>query len=228
MKIKRLFSVFALLLFIYLLPQMLIWIHHRFVFGLNPFVGPIILIFIFLILFLILFKWIKWLNKHWFRENNNEPIALFALGGVCFIISCAITGNKFVEINSGNRTFLFSYFNLILDISFVFGIFCLIYYIFPKILRRGLDMKLSRYHFWITYIGLNLYFGINLLGSRFADKIINEPYNYFDKTLSASYNPVKYFNELVVILVILILIAQVLFLVNIIYSLTNKRKSIHV
>jgi cytochrome c oxidase subunit 1 len=204
------------------LPDLFIWIHHRFVFGLNSFVGPVILVIILLILFPFIIRWYRWLNKQWFAKRNSEPIVLFALGGTCLIISCLISGNESVDIHLHDTLYIISYYNLVLCISFVFYIFCFIYYIFPRIFIRSLSIKLSRFHFWITYIGLN-----SLSGTINTDKFLSEPYHYIDNTGWASFNQIKYYNKYVLIVVMLILIAQFIFLVNIFYSLLNKRKKIH-
>jgi cytochrome c oxidase subunit 1 len=208
-----------LLFAICFLPHMLIWIHHRFVLGLNPFVGRVILIIILLILFIFVFKWIRWLNRHWFTKNNNEPIVLFAIGGTCLIISGIIFRTESVDIHLHDTLYIISYYVLALCISFVFGIFSFIYYIFYKIFRRNLSIKLSRLHFWITFIGLNL-----LLGTRGANRVIWGTYHYIDNSGWAYYNLIQFYNKYVLVMVILILIAQFLFLVNILYSLLNKKE----
>jgi cytochrome c oxidase subunit 1 len=185
-------------------------------------VGQVILIIILLILFLFVFKWISWLNRHWFAKNDSEPIVLFAMGGMCLLISGIIFRTATVDIHLHDTLYIISYYILVLCISFVFGIFCFTYYIFFKIFRRNLSIKLSRLHFWITYIGLNL-----LLGTRGANRVIWGTYPYIENSGWASYNLIQFYNKYVLVMVILILVAQVLFLLNIISSIINKKISIH-
>ncbi len=217
MNVKRLLSVFTFLLVLCLLPHLIIWIHHRIVLGLNPFVGPIILIIIVVILFLFIIKWIGWQNSQWFTKSNIEPMALFANGGACLIVSGIIFRSASLDIHLHDTLYIISYYILALCISFVFGIFCFIYYMFSGIFRCDLNIKLSRFHFWITYIGLNL-----LLGTKYTHNSINRPI-IIENAGWASYNQIQYYNKYVLIVLMLILVAQFLFLVNIIYSLFSKK-----
>ena len=109
----------------------------------------------------------------------------------------------------------------VLFCSFLFGIFCSIYYLFPRIFRRDLNfISCFRFHFWITYIGVNLLFNI-----KYTDQTINEPRRYVEYSGWASYQHFEYFNRYIVAIVILVLVAQFLFIFNIIYTvLTLKRK----
>ena len=220
MKTKGLLSVFVLLLAVCLLPHLLIWIHHRLVFGLNPFVGLVFLIVILLVSIPFVIKWYRWLSRHRFVRSNNEPIALFAMGIMCLIISYIILGNTSMDIHLHETYYKISYFSIVLFCSFLFGIFCSIYYLFPRIFRRDLNLSLSRFHFWITYIAVNILFNI-----KYTDQTINEPRRYVEYSGWASYQHFEYFNRYIVIIVILVLVAQFLFIFNIIYTLLKENKS---
>jgi cytochrome c oxidase subunit 1 len=223
MKIKRLLSVFILLLAMCILPHLLIWIHHRLVFGLNPFVGPVVLIIIFLASTPFIIKYYRWLRRQWFERSSNEPFVLFAIGALCLLISCIISGNASVDIHLHDTYYIISYFSIVVLGSFLFGIFCTFYYLFPRIFRRDLNISLSRFHFWITYIGLNLLF--SMFSIRYTDQIINEPRRYVEYSGWASYQHYEYFNRNILITVILVLAAQILFIFNIINSLIKENKS---
>ena len=62
------------------------------------------------------------------------------------------------------------------------------------------------------------------LGTRYTDKLLSGPYHYIDNAGWTSFNQIQYYNKNVLIVVMLILIAQFLFLVNILYSLSNKKE----
>jgi cytochrome c oxidase subunit I len=223
MNIKRLLSDFALLLAICLLPHLIIWMHHSFFFGLNPFVGPLILAIVLSILILFIVKWCRWIGKQGYVKDYYEPIILFMMGALCLIITFIIFENTPVDIHLRDTFYVISYSYIVIRISFVYGIFCFIYYIFPRVFSRPLNRKLSRIHFWITYIGLTL-----LLGTKDNEKLWNEPYHYIDNDRWASYNQILYFSRSVLVVeVALILIAQLIFLFNIIYSFFNSSKRAH-
>jgi cytochrome c oxidase subunit I len=220
MKTKGLLSVFILLLDVCFLPHLLIWIHHRLVFGLNPFVRLVFLIVILLVSIPFVIKWYRWLNSQWFVKSNNEPVVLFAMAVICLIISCMISGNASMDIRLHDTYYIISYFSIVLFGSFLFGIFCSIYYLFPRIFRRNLNISLSRFHFWITYIGLNL-----LIIIRYIDQIVSDPRRYVQYSGWASFQNFDYFNRYIVIAVICVLVAQLLFIFNVIYSLFKEDKS---
>ncbi len=220
MKIKGLLSVFVLLLAICFLPHLLNWVWHRLFLGLNHFVGIILLIIILLVSIPLVIKWYRWLSSHWFVNNNDEPIILFAMSVLCLIISCIKFGNSTTDIHFYDTYYIISYFSIVLFCSFLFGIFCFIYYIFRRIFRRNLDRSLSRFHFWITYIGLNV-----LVSIKHTDQIINEPRRYVEYGGWASFQRFHYFNIYIELTVILILVAQLLLIFNIIFSLFKENKS---
>jgi cytochrome c oxidase subunit I len=220
MKIKGLLGVFIILLAVCLLPHLLIWIRHRLIFGLNPVVELVFLIIILLVSIPFVIKWNRSLSRQWFVKSNNEPIILFAMGVLCLIISCIIFGNASIDIHLHDTYYIISYFSIGLIGSHLFGVFCSFYYLFPRIFRRNLHISLSRFHFWITYIGLNLLFSIG-----YTDQIINEPRRYVEYSGWVSFQDFEYFNRYIVITVICVLVAQLLFIFNIIYSLFNENKS---
>ena len=217
MKIKRLLSVFTLLLMLSFLTPLVAWIRHRFVFGYNSFLGLLFLIIVLLVIFLSVFKYYKWLNRYWVEEKN-EPMVLFAMGVFCFMISCILFGTASMDIHIHDTMYIISYFWLVARISFVLGIICFIYYLFSRILNGNLNKKLSRLHFWITYIGLNL-----LLVIVYSGNLLGEPYHFSHDAGWASNSQIQYVHGFVSILVMLISIAQFIFLSNIIYSLVRKK-----
>jgi cytochrome c oxidase subunit 1 len=220
MKTKGFLSVFVFLLAVCLLPHLLIWIHHRLVFGLNPFVGQIFMIVIFLVSIPFVIKWFRWLSRQKFVKSNKEPIVLFAMGVMCLIISFIILGNSSMNIQIHDTYFIISNFSIVLFSSFLFGIFFSIYYLFPRIFKRDLNVYLSRFHFWITYIGVTLLFSV-----KYPVQIINEPRRYIEYSGWTSYQDFEYFNRYIVIAVMLVLVAQLLFIFNIIYSLFKESRS---
>jgi cytochrome c oxidase subunit 1 len=217
MNIKRLLNIFLLLLAICFLLQLLNWLHHRFVFGLNPFLGPVLLVFIILASIPFVIKYYRWQRKRWLVKRDNETAVLFAMGAPCLMISYARSGHATVDIHLHDTYYIISYVSIVLFAAFLFEIFCTMYYLFSKIFKRDLNIFLSRFHFWITFIGLSIIFSIRNTG-----QIINEPRRYIENNGWASYQHFDYLNRY--ILVDAILVAQLLFIFNIIYSLFNGSK----
>ena len=82
-----------------------------------------------------------------------------------------------------------------------------------------MNIRLSRFHFWITYLGVDI-----LLGTKALEFMSIRPRRYVEYEGWASFNLGMYLDKLVLTIPILIVIAQFLFLFNITYSLLIKKK----
>jgi cytochrome c oxidase subunit 1 len=217
MKTKGLLSVFIVLLAICFLPDLAIWIHQRFVFGLNPFVVLALLFIIILVSIPLIIKLYSRLIRQSFADNDKEPVLLFALGGLCWMIVYWKLGDATFDFHYGDTMYVLSSFDVWKYISIAFGIYCLIYFVFPVIFGRDLNIKLSRIHFWVTFIGLNI-----LVGTR-ASANIPGPGRYIENPGLNSYDQTGYLNKYIFLVVTLVVIAQLLLLFNIISSFFSKR-----
>jgi cytochrome c oxidase subunit I len=205
MKTKGLLSVFLVLLVISFLPDLIIWMQQRFVFGSNAFVIPVVLFIILLVSIPFIIKGYKLFIRQQITENSKEPVLLFAAGGLCWMIVYWKLGDATIDLHYRDTMYVISTFEVWKYISIAFGICCLVYFIFPVIFGRDLNFKLSRIHFWATFIGLNVLWGIRSAGNLAYDQTI-------------------YLNSFIFTVIILVLIAQLLFLFNIISSLVRKKE----
>jgi cytochrome c oxidase subunit I len=219
MKTKGLLSVFLVLLAISFLPDLLIWTHEKFVFGLNPLVVAVLIFIIILISIAGIIKLYSWLIRQSFADNDKEPVLLFAMGGLCWMIVYWKLGDATLDFHYRDTMYVVSSFQVWKYISIVFGIFCMIYFVFPVIFGRDLNIKFSRIHFWVTFIGLNV-----LVGTT-AAAYISGPGRYIEDPGLNSYDQTVYLNKYIFVVVTLIVIAQFLFLFNILLSLFSKRKT---
>ena len=218
MKTKGLLSVFIVLLAICFFPDLIIWIHQRFVFGLNPFVVLALLFIIILVSIPPVIKLYRRLIHQSFTDNDKEPVLLFALGGLCWMIVYWKLGDATMDFQYRDTYYVVSSFDVWKYISIAFGICCLIYFVYPVIFGRDLNITLCRIHFWITYIGLNI-----LVGTRAAANI-SGPGGYIENPGLNSGDQTVYLNKFILIIVTLVVIAQLVFLFNIIFSLFRKSK----
>ena len=217
MKYKRLLSVFILLLVINFLPSFAIWIPRSTVLNFNPLYKPIWQIIVLLVSLPFIITWFRWLYRNWFSDHDKEPVILFALAGLCWVISYFKYGNGELDFHFHDTYYIITTMSFVLSILGVFCTFCLVYYTWPVILKRHLKIKLSRTHFWITYIGLDL-----LTGKRNTEDIPFAPRRYIEYQGWASFTLIQNIEKLVLTIFILIVIAQFLFMFNITYSLFNK------
>jgi cytochrome c oxidase subunit I len=218
MKTKGLLSVFIVLLVISFLPDLIFWMHQKSVFGLNPLAVLVLLFIILLVSIPLIIKLYRWLIRQSFAENDKEPVLLFAMGGLCWMIVYWKLGDTTMDFHNGDTMYVVSSFQIWKYISIAFGICCLIYFVFPVIFGRNLNINLARIHFWITYVGLNALVGTIANGAAQGSG------RYIEYAGWDSHNQIQFFNIFILTVFILVVIAQLLFLFNIVSSLIRKKE----
>ena len=201
----------------FFLPELITWITQGFVFGQKIVIWPVFPIIILLASLPFIIKWCRWLNKNWFTGHDNEPVILFALAGLCWTIAYLIYGNSTLDIYSRGGYYIILYSPLVLYILLVFYIFCIFYYAWTVISKLQLNIKFSRIHFWVTYIGLDL-----SLGMRHTDITGIGPRHYVEYKGWTSFYILSFFNTYMLAILIIVVIAQFVFLFNIISSFLIK------
>jgi cytochrome c oxidase subunit 1 len=135
----------------------LVWGHHMFVAGLNPFAGTIFSVSSLVIAIPASAKVLSWLATVWRSRPRLTTAMLFALGFVSVFIAGGLSGpilaQPILDEYLHNTFFVVAHFHLIMAMAGVFGIFCAIYYWAPLLLGRMLSEGLGRLHFWGTFIG---------------------------------------------------------------------------
>jgi cytochrome c oxidase subunit 1 len=141
----------------------LVWGHHMFVAGLNPFAGTAFSISTMAIALPSAAKVISWLATVWRSRPATRTPMLFALGFVSLFITGGLTGpilaQPILDEYLHNTFFVVAHFHLIMAMAGVFGLFSATYYWFPQITSamggppRLLSEGLGRLHFWGTILG---------------------------------------------------------------------------
>ncbi len=140
----------------------LVWGHHMFVAGLNPFAGTAFSVASLAIAIPASAKVLSWLATVWGSRNHRgtprftTPM-LFALGFVSLFITGGLSGpilaQPILDEYLHNTFFVVAHFHLIMAMAGVFGIFCAIYYWAPLLFHRLLSEPLGKLHFWGTILG---------------------------------------------------------------------------
>ncbi len=135
----------------------LVWGHHMFVAGLNPFAGTAFSISTMAIALPASAKVLSWLATLWRSRPTLTTAMLFALGFVSLFITGGITGpilaQPILDEYLHNTFFVVAHFHLIMAMAGIFGLFCAIYYWAPLLFHRTLSEPLGKLHFWATILG---------------------------------------------------------------------------
>jgi len=141
----------------------LVWGHHMFVAGLNPFAGTAFSISTMAIAVPAAAKVLSWLATIWRSRPEYKTAMLFALGFVSLFVAGGLTGpvlaQPILDQYLHNTFFVVAHFHLIMAMAGVFGLFAATYYWFPQISAtanrpgRLMSERLGRIHFWGTLIG---------------------------------------------------------------------------
>jgi len=116
----------------------IVWGHHMFVTGMNPFLGGVFMITTLIIAVPSAVKTFNYLATLWRGNIRFTPAMLFAIGLVSFFISGGITGiflgNAALDINLHDTYFVVAHFHLVMGSAAIFGMLAGVYHWFPKIL----------------------------------------------------------------------------------------------
>jgi cytochrome c oxidase subunit 1 len=141
----------------------LLWGHHMFVAGLNPFASSAFSISTMAIALPASAKVLSWLATIWRSKPTYKTPMLFSLGFVSLFIAGGLTGpilaQPILDEYLHNTFFVVAHFHLIMAMAAIFGLYAATYYWFPLLTAtakhpgRLLSEPLGHLHFWLTLIG---------------------------------------------------------------------------
>jgi cytochrome c oxidase subunit 1 len=134
----------------------LVWGHHMFVAGLNPFAGTAFSVSTIAIAVPASAKVLSWLGTVWGSRPKLTTPMLFALGFVSLFITGGLSGpilaQPILDEYLHNTFFVVAHFHLIMAMAGVFGLYCATYYWAPLLFGRRMGERLGRTHFWLTLV----------------------------------------------------------------------------
>ena len=139
-----------------------VWAHHMFAVGMGPIADTVFAVTTMLIAIPTGVKIFNWIFTMWGGNLRFTTamkfaialVALFTIGG----ISGVMHASPPADLQQTDTYFIVAHFHYVLFGGSMMGIFGGIYYYFPKITGRLLSEKLGNWHFWLTFIGMNLTF----------------------------------------------------------------------
>lgn len=202
----------------------IVWAHHMFVSGMNPFLGSIFMFLTLIIAVPSAVKTFNYLTTLWKGNIVFTPAMLFSIGLVSFFISGGVTGialgNSAIDIQLHDTYFVVAHFHLVMGAASFFGMLAGVYHWFPKMFGRMMNDKLGYIHFWITFICVYLiFFPMHYIG------IAGFPRRYYSFTSFDAFKTYGDLNTFISVAVMVIGAAQLIFIFNFIYSIFRGRRA---
>jgi cytochrome c oxidase subunit 1 len=200
-----------------------VWAHHMFVTGMNPFLGSFFVLLTLLIAVPSAIKVFNWLTTLWRGNIRFTPGMLFAIGFVSLFISGGLTGvflgNSALDIHLHDTYFIIAHFHIVMGVAGMFGMFAGLYHWYPKMYGRYMNNTLAFIHFWVTMIGSYLIFW-----PMHYEGLAGMPRRYYDYTNWESFKMFAGLNQFISFVAIIVFAAQLLFVFNFFYSIFKGRK----
>jgi cytochrome c oxidase subunit 1 len=202
----------------------IVWGHHMFITGMNPFLGSVFMILTLIIAVPSAVKAFNYLTTLWRGNLRYTPAMLFSIGLVSFFISGGLTGiylgNAAMDIQLHDSYFVVAHFHLVMGSAAIFGMFAGIYHWFPRMYGRMMNNTLGYFHFWITFISAYLvFFPMHFMG------LAGVPRRYYQFTLVEDFSVWMDVNKLITVSAIVGGAAQLLFLYNFFVSIFRGKKA---
>jgi len=203
----------------------IVWGHHMFVTGMNPFLGSVFVFTTLLVAIPSAVKVFNYITTLWRGNIQFTPQMLFAIGLVSTFITGGLTGiilgDSALDINIHDTYFVVAHFHIVMGSSAFFGMFAGVYHWFPRMYGRMMNMKLGFLHFWLTLIGLyGTFFPMHFLG------LAGLPRRYYAFTSYEAFDTLVNINHIVTVFAIIGGLAQFIFLFNFYYSIKYGKKSV--
>jgi cytochrome c oxidase subunit I len=222
---KPIFGYMAMVgsLFAITILAFLVWAHHMFVTGLNPFLGSVFVLLTLLIAIPSAIKVFNWLTTLWRGNIRFTPAMLFAIGFVSLFISGGLTGiflgNSALDIHLHDTYFVIAHFHIVMGVASFFGMFAGVYHWYPKMFGTYLNNTLGYIHFWVTIVGAYLIFW-----PMHYEGLAGMPRRYYDFQNWESFKMFGGLNEFISLVSMIVFAAQLLFVINFFYSIWKGRK----
>jgi cytochrome c oxidase subunit 1 len=222
---KPIFGYLAMVgsLFAICILAFLVWAHHMFVTGLNPFLGAFFVLLTLLIAVPSAIKVFNWLTTIWRGNIRFTPGMLFAIGFVSLFISGGLTGiflgNSTLDIHLHDTYFVVAHFHIVMGVASFFGMFAGVYHWFPKMYGRYLNNTMAYIHFWVTLVGSYLIFW-----PMHYSGLAGMPRRYTDWSNWQSFNQFQGMNTFISTVAMIVFAVQLMFVFNFFYSMFKGRK----
>jgi cytochrome c oxidase subunit 1 len=215
-------SVWSLLVIAVL--SMIVWGHHMFTSGMNPYLGEYFSIVTVAITVPFAVLGTNLIASLWRAEIRLDTPMLFALGLIAATgvggLGGLWLGTATSDMYLHDSYFVVGHFHFMIGVVTSFGIFAATYYWFPKMFGRMMSERWGKAHFWLTAVGVFAAFiAMHFLG------LGGHLRRLYDPTTYEYARPLQWMNVPISIALFLAAGAQVLFVGNLIVSLFRGRRA---
>jgi len=203
----------------------MVWAHHMYVSGMNPYFGFFFATTTLIIAVPTALKVYNWVLTLWQGNIRLNTPMLFAIGFIFTFVHGGLTGlflgNVIIDIPLADTYFVVAHFHMVMGVSPVLVLFAALYHWYPKVSGRMYNESMGKVHFWCTFLGTYaIYLPMHYIG------FLGMPRRYFEIG-NTDFVPAsaQALNANITLAAIFVSVAQVLFFVNVFWSLRNGEKA---
>lgn len=201
----------------------IVWAHHMYVSGMNPYFGFFFATTTLIIAVPTAMKVYNWVLTLWEGDIRLNTPMLFAIGFVFTFVHGGLTGlflgNVVIDLPLSDTYFVVAHFHMVMGVSPVLVLFASLYHWYPKVTGRMMNETMGKVHFWCTFLGTYaIYLPMHYLG------FLGVPRRYYAMG-STDFIPesAQALNANITIAAIFVGVVQVLFFINVFWSLRHGK-----
>ena len=202
----------------------IVWGHHMFITGMNPFLGSVFVFTTLLIAIPSAVKAFNYITTLWKGNLQLNPGMLFSIGLVSTFITGGLTGiilgDSTLDINVHDTYFVVAHFHLVMGISALYGFFAGVYHWFPRMFGRMMNKTQGYIHFWVTAVcAYGVFFPMHFIG------MAGLPRRYYTNSNFPLFDELADTNVLITVFALVGAAFQLVFFWNFFYSIFKGKKA---
>jgi len=202
----------------------IVWGHHMFISGMNPFLGSVFTFTTLLIAIPSAVKAFNYITTLWKGNLQLNPGMLFSIGLVSTFITGGLTGiilgDSTLDINVHDTYFVVAHFHLVMGISALYGFFAGVYHWFPRMFGRMMNKTQGYIHFWVTAVcAYGVFFPMHFIG------MAGLPRRYYTNSNFPLFDELADTNVLITVFALVGSAFQLVFFWNFFYSIFRGKKA---
>ena len=203
----------------------IVWGHHMFMSGMNPFLGSVFTFTTLLIAIPSAVKAFNYITTLWKGNLQMNPAMLFSIGLVSTFISGGLTGiilgDSTLDINVHDTYFVVAHFHLVMGISALYGFFAGVYHWFPRMFGRMMNKNLGYIHFWVTAVcAYGVFYPMHFIG------MAGLPRRYYTNSNFPLFDDLADVNVVITMFALIGAAFQIVFMFNFFYSIFFGKKAV--